>query len=54
MTFTNKFTINNINTVGNYHGDVREIALSLKFSFGRMMNSAYKEKQADDNFRRIR
>jgi hypothetical protein len=54
MNFTDKFTINNINTVGTYYGDVREIALSLKYSFGHVKNSTYKEKQADENSGRIR
>jgi hypothetical protein len=48
------FTINNIRSNSIYFSDVREFSLTLTYSFGRLLNSKYKNKQVDDNVDRIK
>lgn len=48
------YAINGIVANGVYYGDVREIALSLKYSFGKLKASKHKNKNVDDDLNRIR
>jgi hypothetical protein len=48
------FTINNIVSKGIYYADVREISLSLKYAFGNIKDSKYKNKEVNENLNRIK
>lgn len=45
--------VNNIASQTTYFGDSRSFALSLKYSFGKILKSTYKNEDVDDNLRRI-
>ncbi|WP_264538242.1 outer membrane beta-barrel family protein [Flavobacterium sp. N1736] len=51
---TEKFTINNINSKARYVVDSHEISLSVKYSFGKIKETEFKEKNADENSNRIK
>jgi hypothetical protein len=48
------FTINSIVSQGIYFADVREISLGLKYAFGNIKDSKYKNKEVDENMNRIK
>ncbi|WP_432712540.1 outer membrane beta-barrel protein [Pedobacter sp.] len=48
------FTVNSIISQGIYFADVREISLGLKYAFGNIKDSKYKNKEIDENMNRIR
>jgi len=52
--YQESFTINNINSTARYLVDAHEIALAIKYSFGKIKASEFKEKNIDDNSNRIR
>ncbi|MGK0363412.1 MAG: hypothetical protein ACI85O_000457 [Saprospiraceae bacterium] len=49
----NRTQINDISNRTTYFGDSRSFALSLKYSFGKILKSTYKNEDVDDNLRRI-
>lgn len=49
-----KFTINNINSKTRYIVDNHEVLLSIRYSFGKIKETEFKEKNADENSNRIR
>ncbi|MBF4518437.1 TonB-dependent receptor [Flavobacterium sp. ANB] len=51
---TEKFTINNINSKARYVVDNHEISFSIRYSFGKIKETEFKEKNADENSNRIR
>jgi hypothetical protein len=52
--YQQNFTINNISSKANYYMDAREIALSVKYSFGKISKSEFKEKSINENSNRIK
>lgn len=54
MNFTNSFTINNVAARGVYFTDSHSVQLSIKYSFGKIKNSEFKEKSVDENSGRIK
>jgi len=54
MHFTEQFSVDGVNSKVNYYTDTREVAIALKYSFGTIKNSAYKEKSIDENAGRIK
>jgi hypothetical protein len=54
MIYNENFSINQINSNSKYYTDVNEFSISLKYSFGRIKDSSYKEKSIDENANRIR
>jgi hypothetical protein len=54
MNFEEKLNINNINTNAKYYTDTNEVSFSIKYSFGKIKNSIYKEKEIDENGSRIK
>jgi hypothetical protein len=52
--YKENFATNNVASKGIYYADVREIGLSLKYAFGNIKDSRYKNKEVDDNMSRIR
>ena len=46
------FTINNIASNGVYY-DTRDVSLLIKYSFGKIKNSTFKNKAVDENTNRI-
>jgi hypothetical protein len=48
------FTVNNIVSKGVYYADVREVSLSLKYAFGNIKDSKYKNKEVNENMNRIK
>jgi Outer membrane protein beta-barrel family len=54
MVYKENFTINNISSKSNYLSDTHEISLSVKYSFGKIKDSEFKEKNIDENESRIR
>ncbi|MFC7772846.1 outer membrane beta-barrel protein [Flavobacterium sp. GCM10027622] len=52
--YQQSFTINNISSKANYYMDTREIALSVKYSFGKISKSEFKEKSINENGNRIK
>ncbi|RKS02370.1 outer membrane beta-barrel family protein [Flavobacterium sp. 102] len=54
MNFKNEFTINNVSAKGKYYTDSRAISLAVKYSFGKIKKSEFKEKSIDENSGRIR
>jgi hypothetical protein len=52
--YKENFTINNVASKGIYYADVREVGLSLKYAFGNIKDSRYKNKEIDANMNRIR
>lgn len=51
---TEKFFVNNVQSDGVYYEDVREIAISIKYTFGKMSESKYKNKDVDENPDRVK
>jgi hypothetical protein len=54
MNYRGDFTTNNIASKGIYYTDSRIISLSVKYSFGKIKKSEFKEKNIDENSGRIR
>ncbi len=54
MVYKENFTINNISSKSNYLADTHEISFGIKYSFGKIKNSQFKEKNIDENESRIR
>jgi len=54
MNFTDNFTMNNITTQGKYYTDSHLISLAIKYSFGKIKKSEFKEKAIDENSGRIK
>lgn len=53
MNYRGDFTINNIAARGIYYTDSSAVSLSVKYSFGKIKNSEFKEKSVDENSGRI-
>jgi len=49
----NKTQVNDISNRTTFFGDSRSFALSLNYSFGKILKSTYKNEDVDDNLRRI-
>ncbi|QIY90734.1 outer membrane beta-barrel family protein [Chryseobacterium gallinarum] len=54
MNFNENITVNNINALGLYYTDTREISLSLKYKFGNAKNLKNNSKEVNENTNRIR
>lgn len=54
MNFEEKYSINGVNADGVYFADAQEIAFSMKYSFGKLKDPNYKNKDVDENLNRIR
>jgi hypothetical protein len=54
MNFKDTFTINKVVTKGAYYTDSHLISVSIKYSFGKIKNSEFKEKSVDENSGRIK
>jgi hypothetical protein len=54
MKFHENFTVNNITAKGIYYTDSNLVSLSVKYSFGKIKNIEFKEKNIDENSSRIR
>lgn len=52
--YYNTYTMNGISTNGKYFTDSYLISFSLKYSFGKIKNAEFKEKNVDENTNRIR
>ncbi|HSD06198.1 outer membrane beta-barrel family protein [Flavobacterium sp.] len=52
--YEEKFTINNIRSKARYLVDANEFSIAIKYSFGKIKASKFKEKNIDDNSNRIR
>ncbi|MDQ8013773.1 MAG: outer membrane beta-barrel protein [Flavobacterium nitrogenifigens] len=53
-TYTDAFSINNINSKFKYWVDANEISIAIRYSFGKIKDSEYKEKSVNENENRIR
>ena len=53
MSSKESFLINDIVAESVYY-DAREVSLAVKYSFGNIINSKFKNKEVDDNTNRIR
>jgi hypothetical protein len=51
---TEQFTINSINSKARYVVDNHEISLAIRYSFGKVKETEFKEKNIDENSNRIR
>jgi hypothetical protein len=51
---TEQFTINSINSKARYVVDAHEISLAVKYSFGKIKKTEFKEKNIDENSDRVR
>jgi hypothetical protein len=54
MIYKENFTINNISSGSRYLVDSHEFSIRIKYSFGRIKSTEFKEKNIDDNSNRIR
>lgn len=54
MNFEEKYSINGVKADGVYFVDAREIAFSMKYTFGKIKDPNYKNKNVDENLDRIR
>jgi hypothetical protein len=54
MIYKENFTINNISSGSRYLVDSHEFSITIKYSFGRIKSTEFKEKTIDDNSNRIR
>ena len=54
MTFKENFTINNVSSKAVYYTDSRMVSFSLKYTFGKIKDSAFIEKSIDENSGRIK
>lgn len=52
--YTERFTINNIGSRTRYLVDANEVSITLRYSFGKIKDSEYKEKSVNENENRIR
>lgn len=52
--YQESFTINNINSKTSYLVDAHEVSIAIKYSFGKIKVTAFKEKNIDENSNRIR
>jgi len=52
--YKERFTIKNISSTARYLSDVNEISLAVRYSFGKITASQFKEKSIDENQNRIR
>jgi len=52
--YEERFTINNISSKARYLVDAHEISIAVKYSFGKIKSTEFKEKNIDDNSIRIR
>ncbi len=53
MNYGESYSINGVEANGTYYVDGREMALSLKYSFGGTASNAFKNKNVDENLDRI-
>jgi hypothetical protein len=54
QNFEERYSINGVNADGVYFADAQEIALSIKYSLGKMKEPGYKNKDVDENLDRIK
>lgn len=54
QNFEEMYSINGVNAKGIYFADVREIAVSIKYSLGKIKEPTYENKDVDENLDRIR
>lgn len=54
MIYNEKFSINMINSNSTYYTDGNEFSISMKYSFGKIKDSSYNEKNSVENANRIR
>jgi len=54
MNFEESYTINGVEADGVFFGDGQEIAMSIKYSLGKIKDPSYKNKDVDENLGRIR
>lgn len=54
MIYEENFTINNISSKAYYLVDSHEFSITIKYSFGKIKSTEFKEKSIDDNSNRIR
>lgn len=52
--YTERFTINNISSRARYLVDANEVSITLRYSFGKIKESEFKEKSVNENESRIR
>jgi len=52
--YTERFTINTISSRARYLVDANEVSLTLRYSFGKIKDSEFKEKSVNENENRIR
>ncbi|WP_222983322.1 TonB-dependent receptor [Flagellimonas meishanensis] len=53
LNFEERYSINGIEAEGIYFGDAREMAVSVKYSFGKNKSSDFKNRDVDENLDRI-
>ncbi|KAF2337867.1 TonB-dependent receptor domain-containing protein [Flavobacterium ginsenosidimutans] len=53
-SYTDSFTVNNINSKFKYLVDANEISIAIRYSFGKVKDSEFKEKSVNDSENRIR
>jgi len=54
IKYRENFTINGVSAKGIYYTDANLVSFSVKYAFGKIKNSEYKEKSVDENSGRIR
>lgn len=54
VKFSENFTVNNISAKGMYYTDSNLVSFSVKYSFGKIKNAEFKERNIDENSGRIR
>ncbi|MFK5879886.1 MAG: outer membrane beta-barrel family protein [Flavobacteriaceae bacterium] len=54
MEFKDRYILQNVNAASIFYTDVHEASISLKYNFGNIKKSAYKNKNVDDNLDRIK
>jgi Outer membrane protein beta-barrel family len=54
MTFNQNFTINNISSKTKYYTDSNEFSIAIKYTFGQIKTTQFKEKNIDDTINRVR
>jgi hypothetical protein len=52
--YSERFAINNISSRARYLVDANEISIALRYSFGKIKESEFKEKSVNENENRIR
>lgn len=52
--FTEKFEVSNVNSKVTFFGDNYEFSIALKYTFGKLKESIFKEKEIDENSGRIK